>query len=180
MSAVGLLVVGGPRSASADVETLLSTLPARLHVPVVVALHRGPNDLLTGPLGRRCLLPVVEPDDKEGLEAGRVYLAPAGYHLLVDRGSVVLSREPAEHGQRPAMDPLFESAADAYGPGAVGLLFGGHEDGWAGFNTLRERGGRVALIGEGEPVDGVERVAVSDVKSWLMRLAYAPRMKVEP
>jgi two-component system chemotaxis response regulator CheB len=180
MSPVGLLVVGGPRNASADVETLLSTLPARLTVPVAVALHRGPGDLLTGPLGRRCLLPVVEPDDKEDLEPGRVYLAPAGYHLLVDKGSVALSREPAEHGQCPAMDPLFESAADAYGPAAVGLLFGGHEDGWAGLSALRERGARVALIGEGEPVDGVERVAVGEVKSWLARLAYAPRMKVQP
>jgi two-component system chemotaxis response regulator CheB len=180
MSAVGLLVVGAPRNASAEVETLLSTLPAMLHVPVVLVLHRGPNDLLTGPLGRRCLLPVVEPDDKEALEAGRVYLAPAGYHLLVDRDGVVLSREPAEHGQRPALDPLFESAADMYGPAAAGLLFAGHEDGWAGFTALRERGGQVALVGEGESVDGVERVSVNEVKNWLARLAYAPRMKVQP
>jgi two-component system chemotaxis response regulator CheB len=180
MSPLGLLVVGAPRGASAEVELLLSTLPARLHVPVVVALHRGSGDLLAGPLGRRCLLPVVEPDDKEELEAGRVYLAPAGYHLLVDRDSVALSREPAEHGHRPAMDPLFESAADAYGPAAAGLLFGGHEDGWAGLTALRERGGRVALVGDGSPVDGVERVAVDAVKSWLARLAYAPRLKVQP
>jgi two-component system chemotaxis response regulator CheB len=180
MSPLGLLVVGAPRSASAEVEAVLATLPARLHVPVVVALHRGPGDLLVGPLGRRCPLPVVEPDDKELLEAGRVYLAPAGYHLLVDRDGVALSREPAEHGQRPALDPLFESAADAYGPAAAGLLFGGHEDGWAGLTALRERGGRAALAGEGEPVDGVERVGINDVKTWLARLAYAPRVKVQP
>ena len=78
------------------------------------------------------------------------------------------------------MDPLFESAADAYGPAAAALLFSGHEDGWAGLSTLGARGGHVAVIGEGEPVEGVERVALNDVKVWLARLSYVPRMKVQP
>ena len=80
----------------------------------------------------------------------------------------------------PAVDPLFESAADAYGPAATALLFSGHEDGWAGLATLSARGGRVAVIGEGEPVEGVERVPLKDVKVWLARLSYVPRMKVQP
>jgi two-component system chemotaxis response regulator CheB len=180
MSPLGLLVIGAPRNASAELEALLALLPASLPVPVVLALHRGPHDALTGPLGKRCALPVVEPDDKDELEAGRVYLAPAGYHLLVDKGSVILSREPAEHGQRPAMDPLFDSAADSYGAAAAGLLFGGHEDGWSGLSALRERGGRVALIGGGAPLEGGECVPLSEVKVWLARLSYAPRMKVQP
>ena len=180
MNALGLLVVGAPRGAEDEVEALLATLSPRLSVPVVVVFHRGAQELLTRSLGRRCPLAVLEPDDKEELAAGRVYLAPAGYHLLVDRGSLCLSREPAEHGQRPAINPLFESAADAYGPAAAGLLFGGHEDGWAGLGTLRERGGHVAVVGEGEPVEGVERIPLSEVKDWLARLSYAPRMKVQP
>ncbi|WP_224248640.1 chemotaxis protein CheB [Hyalangium gracile] len=180
MSPLGLLVVGAPRGASAEVEALLASLSPRLSVPVLLALHRGPHDLLAMPLGRRCPLPVLEPDDKEELVGGRVYLAPAGYHLLVDRDSLCLSREPAEHGQRPAIDPLFESAADAYGPAAAGLLFGEHEDGWAGMSALRARGGHVAVVGEGQPVDGVERVPLSEVRNWLARWAHAPRMKVQP
>lgn len=180
MSPLGLLVVGAPRSCAAELEVLLSLLPARFNVPVAVVLHRGPHDLLAGPLGRRCLLPVVEPDDKDELLAGRVYLAPAGYHLLVDRDSVALSREPAEYGQRPAINPLFESAADAYGPSAAGLLFSGHEDGWAGLSALRERGGRVAIIGAGEGLEEGERVSLDEVKAWLARLSYGPRMKVQP
>jgi two-component system, chemotaxis family, protein-glutamate methylesterase/glutaminase len=180
MSPLGLLVVGAPKSAEAEVEALLSTLSPRLSIPVVLVFHRGAQERLIGSLGRHCPLPVLEPDDKEDLVGGRVYLAPAGYHLLVDRGSICLSREPAEHGQRPAMDPLFESAADAYGPSAVGLLFGEHEDGWLGLTTLRERGGHVAVVGEGEPVEGVERVPLSQVKDWLARLSPAPRMKVQP
>jgi two-component system chemotaxis response regulator CheB len=180
MNPPGLLVLGAPRGAVAEVETLLALLPARFPVPVALVLHRGPHDVLAGPLGRRCALPVVEPDDKEDLQAGRVYLAPAGYHLLVDRGIVVLSREPLEFGQRPAIDPLFESAAEAYGPAAAGLLLGGHDDGWAGLNVLLERGGRVAIVGGAAPVEGVECVPLGGGKSWLARLFHTPRMKVQP
>ncbi len=181
MSALGLLVVGVPRSASAEVETLLSLLPARLAVPVALVLHREPKDALAGPLARRCPLPVVEPDDKEDLVPGRVHLAPTGYHLLVDRGMVVLSCEPSEHGQRPAIDALFESAADAYGPAAVGVLFAGHEDGWAGLAALRARGGHAVVVGEGaSPEADVERIPLHALGEWLGRLSSTPRLKVEP
>jgi two-component system chemotaxis response regulator CheB len=180
MSPLGVLVVGAPRGAEAQVEALLATLSPRLSMPVVVVFHRGAQERLISALGRRSPLPVLEPDDKDDLVAGRVYLAPEGYHLLLDRGSVCLSREPSEHGQRPAIDPLFESTADAYGPAAVGLLFGGHEDGWAGLSALRERGGHVAVVGEGEPVEGVERVPLSEVQGWLARRSPAPRLKVQP
>lgn len=182
MSGVGLLVVGAPRAAAADVETLLTLLPREWTAPVVLTLHRGPHDALAAPLGRRCALPVVEPDDKEDLLPGRVYLAPSGYHLLVDRGCVALSVEPPEHGQRPCLDALFESAADSYGPRAAGLLYAGHEDGPAGLALLQARGARVAVVGEdgegGGGLDGtVERLSLDTVGSWLARLAYVPRAR---
>ncbi|ATB45147.1 chemotaxis protein CheB [Corallococcus macrosporus] len=185
MSPLGLLVVGAPRAAAADVESVLALLPPHLAVPVVLALHRGPLDALAAPLGRRCALPVVEPDDKDLLVPGAVYLAPAGYHLLVDRGSVALSVEPPEHGQRPGLDALFESAADSHGPRAAGLLFAGHEDGVAGLHALQARGGRVAVVGPhpagGEGEDGeMEQLTLGSVGGWLARLAYVPRSKVLP
>ncbi|NMO21782.1 chemotaxis protein CheB [Pyxidicoccus fallax] len=185
MSPVGVLVVGAPRAAAADVESLLTLLPRELAVPVVVALHRGPHDALAAPLGRRCALPVVEPDDKDDLVPGRVYLAPYGYHLLVDKGCVALSVEPPEHGQRPGLDALFESAADSYGPRAAGLLFTGHEDGVAGLHRLQARGGRVAVVGEdwegGEGQEGeVERLSPGGLGAWLARLAWAPRARGLP
>jgi two-component system chemotaxis response regulator CheB len=185
MTNVGVLVVGAPRAAAADVEALLSLLPRELSLPVVVALHRGPHDALAAPLGRRCALPVVEPDDKDDLVAGRVYLAPSGYHLLVDRGCMSLSVEPPEHGHRPCLDALFESAADSYGPRAAGLLFTGHEDGARGLSLLQARGGRVAVVGDdwegGEGQEGeVERLSPNTVGAWLSRLAYVPRAKVQP
>ncbi|WP_426756788.1 chemotaxis protein CheB [Myxococcus sp. Y35] len=185
MSPLGLLVVGAPRSAAADVESVLALLPPHLTVPVVVALHRGPLDALAAPLGRRCALPVVEPDDKDELQPGCVYLAPAGYHLLVDGSSVALSVEPPEHGQRPGLDALFESAADSHGARAAGLLFAGHEDGVAGLHVLQARGGRVAVVGAlqsgGEGEEGeMEQLTLGTVGGWLARLAYVPRSKVQP
>ncbi|MDC0710932.1 chemotaxis protein CheB [Stigmatella sp. ncwal1] len=180
MSPLGLLVVGAPREALAEVQAALSMLPTRMPVPVVLVVHRGRHEVLAGPLGHRCPLPVVEPDDKQALLPGRVYLAPAGYHLLVDGGCVCLSREPAEHGQRPSIDALFESASEAHGPGVAGLLFGGHDDGWAGLAALREQGGCAAVIHAEEETDGVERVPLGGVKDWLARLVSGTRMKVLP
>jgi|GEM_PF-1710489 len=185
MSPLGLLVVGAPRSAAADVESVLALLPPHLPVPVVLALHRGPLDALAAPLGRRCALPVVEPDDKDELRPGCVYLAPAGYHLLVDGSCVALSVEPPEHGQRPGLDALFESAADSHGPRAAGLLFTGHEDGVAGLHVLQARGGRVAVVGArragGDGEEGeLEQLTPGTVGGWLARLAYVPRSRVQP
>lgn len=184
MSPVGVLVVGAPRGAGADVATLLAQLPQNFPAPVVVVLHRGPVDLLVQPLSRVSALPVVEPDDKDELLPGRVYLAPHGYHLLVDRGSVCLSVEPPEHRQRPAIDPLLESAGDAYGPNAAAILFAGHEDGWDGLAELRRRGGRGVVVGdgegEGEGEGDVERISLSGVGAWLSRLGAAPRAKDLP
>lgn len=185
MNPLGLLVVGAPRCAAADVESALALLPPNLPVPVVLALHRGPLDALAAPLGRRCALPVVEPDDKDPLLPGAVYLAPAGYHLLVDRGCVSLSVEPPEHGQRPGLDALFESAADSHGPRAAGLLFAGHEDGVAGLQVLHARGARVAVVsalqtgGAGEE-GAMAQLTLGSVGGWLARLAYVPRSKVLP
>ncbi|SEM48214.1 two-component system, chemotaxis family, response regulator CheB [Stigmatella aurantiaca] len=180
MSPLGLLVVGAPREALERVQATLAVLPARMPVPVALVLHRGRHEVLAGPLGHRCPLPVVEPDDKEALLPGRVYLAPAGYHLLVDGGFACLSREPAEHGQRPAINALFESASEAHGPGVAGLLFSGHEDGWAGLSVLREQGGRAAVTPPGDEAEGVERVAPGEVKGWLERLISGTRGKVQP
>ncbi|MCP3100931.1 chemotaxis protein CheB [Myxococcus sp. K15C18031901] len=180
---VGLLVVGAPRSAASDVEVLLSRLPALLPVPVVLVQHRGPLDALAAPLGRRCPLSVVEPDDKDDLVPGRVHLAPAGYHLLVDRGTVCLSVEPPEHGCRPSIDALFDSTADSHGASAAALLFAGHEDGLAGLGRLRSRGGRVAVVGEAEEAGvgpEVERLSLADVDGWLSRWVHLPRGRVSP
>jgi two-component system chemotaxis response regulator CheB len=93
-------------------------------------------------------MPVVEPEDKEPVEHGRVYLAPAGYHLLVDGGAFALSTDEPVAYARPSIDVLFESAADVYGERVIGVvLTGSNDDGARGLARIKERGG-VAVVQE--------------------------------
>jgi len=95
-------------------------------------------ELLAG-VGR---LPVRTPGDGEVFDAGTIYLAPPDHHLLVDRRTVRTTRGPRENGVRPAIDPLFRSAAAHHGPRVVGVLLTGlRDDGTAGLQAVRRSGG---------------------------------------
>ena len=93
---------------------------------------------------------MVDADDKQWIEPSHVYLAPADYHLLVERtgerGELHLSCEDAVRFSRPSIDVLFESAADAYGPQLIGVvLTGSNEDGARGAKRIKELGGLVIV-----------------------------------
>ena len=93
-------------------------------------------------LARSSRLPVSEPEDKEPLLPGRVYLAPRDYHLLIQSGSFALSIDPPVGFARPSIDVLFESAADEYRERAVGvILTGANHDGARGLAKIKEHGG---------------------------------------
>ena len=97
-------------------------------------------------MGQSAGFPVVEPNDKEPLEAGCVYLAPADYHLLIEIGSLALSTEAPVNHVRPSIDVLFESAAAAYGSGVVGVILTGSVwDGASGCARIKECGGVVLV-----------------------------------
>src|SRR5205823_4700825 len=81
-------------------------------------------------LAKRTVLPVREASDKDALEPGHVYIAPAGYHLLVERGSLALSTDEPERFSRPSIDVLFESVADSYRDEAVGIVLTGPRTSW--------------------------------------------------
>ena len=144
-----LIVVGASWGGLHAVGRLLETLPAELDVPVAIAQHRAPEarqtslpDLLQTSPER----PVRDVEDKDPIERGVVYLAPPDYHLLVERGHFSLSTDARVNFARPSIDVLFESAADAYGPAAVGIILtGANEDGAAGLARLKEAGG-VAIV----------------------------------
>lgn len=128
---------------------ILPALPAQFPVPVAVVLHVPPTrrSLLVDVLGARSAIPVVEVDDKQPFDKGALYVAPANYHLLVERTrTFALSVDPPVQYSRPSIDVLFESAADAYGPrlGAV-LLSGANDDGAAGLARIHNAGGLVAV-----------------------------------
>jgi two-component system chemotaxis response regulator CheB len=139
-----LIVVGGSWGGMSAVGRLLEDLPADFPAPMVVVLHRGEGsgDALSVILGRSGPLPVREVDDKSLLVDGCVYVAPPGYHLLVERGSLALSTEAAVHYSRPSIDVTFESAAEAYESRTVGvILTGDNEDGAAGLGEIKRYGG---------------------------------------
>lgn len=142
--ATELVVIGTSLGGLAALEIVLGSLPEYFPLAVAVVQHRGldSNDVLSLVLQLHCALPVGEPDDKDPIEPGRIYLAPSDYHLLVDRGSFALSTEPRVSHARPSIDVLFESAASAYGPGLVGVvLTGANSDGAVGLSRIKERGG---------------------------------------
>src|SRR5262245_50166626 len=102
-------------------ETILRGLGAGFPVPVAVVQHRGPSVAteMVPLLQRVSQLVVSEPDDKEALRPGHVYVAPPDYHLLVEKGRVALSVDARVCHARPSIDVLFESAADSYAAGVL-------------------------------------------------------------
>jgi len=139
-----IVVIGTSTGGLKALQTLLPGLPAEFALPIVIAQHRS-KDLESGLceyLAECSQLPVNEPDDKEPLLAGRVYLAPRDYHLLIENRSFALSTAQSVRFARPSIDVLFESAADAFQTKAIGvILTGANTDGAQGLATIKARGG---------------------------------------
>lgn len=124
--------------------TLARNLPHDFAAPVCIVLHI-PSDapsLLAHILNREGTLPAKHAEDGEQLENGRIYIAPPDCHLLVSRdGTLHVARGPRENRHRPAVDPLFRSAALAFGDRAIGVvLTGTMDDGTAGMIALHKAG----------------------------------------
>ena len=149
MTRVDAIVIGGSAGALDALAVILPALPAKLGVPIALVLHVPPHkrSLLVDVLGARCAMPVIEVDDKQPFDAGMLYVAPANYHLLLERTrTFALSVDPPVRFSRPSIDVLFESAADAYGDRlAAVLLSGANDDGVIGLTKIRERGGVIAV-----------------------------------
>jgi two-component system chemotaxis response regulator CheB len=144
----GVVVIGASLGGFDAVRLLLGGLPASFPAPIVLVQHRmsDPDGLLVELLGVESLLPVSEPEDKDPIVPGHVYLAPSDYHLLLERGFFSLSTEAPVCHARPSIDVLFQSAADSYGPSAVAvLLTGSNRDGASGARAVKNAGGRVLV-----------------------------------
>ena len=124
---------------------VLKALPQDFPVPVFLVQHlrASPENRLPKVLGQRVKLPVLSPEDKETIEAGHVYVAPPGYHMLVDDdGTLALSLHWPVFYSRPSVDELFFSAGHIYGAGTLAvLLTGANEDGAEGMHYIARRGG---------------------------------------
>jgi two-component system chemotaxis response regulator CheB len=146
----GIIGIGASWGGVRALGVVLGGLPADLSVPIVIAQHRGEDGpaLLADTLNRRAPMSVVEATDKDVPQPGTAYLAPPGYHLLVERNSLSLSTDEPERFSRPSIDVLFDSVADSYGDDAVGvILTGASDDGAKGLASIRRSGG-VTLVQE--------------------------------
>jgi two-component system chemotaxis response regulator CheB len=148
-----IAVIGGSAGGARALAAILAALPESFRMPVAVALHRGKEsgDTLVHFLQRSTRLTVKEAQDKDALSCGCLYLAPPDYHLLVERDCVALSTEGPVLWARPSVDVLFESAADAWGERAVGvILSGASSDGALGLLRIKQRGGLALVQDPGE------------------------------
>lgn len=139
-----IIVVGTSTGGLKALQTLLSGLPADFPLPIVIVQHRRKDSEsgLCDFLGQSSSLLVSEPEDKEPLVSGHVYLAARDYHLLIENGSFALSTDPPVGFARPSIDVLFESAADEFQERAIGvILTGANRDGARGLAAIKALGG---------------------------------------
>jgi len=142
---IDAVVIGASAGGLEALLRILSGLPASYGLPVVVLLHL-PSDgesRLCEVFAARLSMPVCEAGDKAPAVPGTVYVAAAGYHLLVEQDhSFSLSCEAPVRYSRPSIDVLMESAADAWGPRLAGvLLTGANDDGAEGLASIGRHGG---------------------------------------
>lgn len=144
---VELALIGTSQGGMRAMQQILAALPPDFALPLVLVIHRdADSELLVEILQRSSPFPVTDALDKQPLERGKLYVAPANYHLLIEAGHTALSTEAPVHFARPSIDAAFETAADAYGPRLLGILLtGSNHDGAAGLLKIKQRGGTIIV-----------------------------------
>jgi two-component system chemotaxis response regulator CheB len=184
-----IVAIGASAGSIEALSRLVGGLPADLPAAVFVVVHlsEGSPSMLPRILDRAGPLQAAHPEDGDSVQNGRVYVAPPNLHLLLEDGTIRLTRGPYENRSRPAVDPLFRTAALAYGPRVVGVVLSGAlDDGSAGLRAIKRRGG-VAVVQDpdealvrGMPQSALRYVevdhvlAVEKIASLLSRLAREP------
>lgn len=191
-----IIVVGASAGGVEALGQLVCDLPPDLPAAIFVVLHVSPQGTSVLPKilnryiqkrNRESSLRACHPQDGEAIQYGRIYVAPPDRHLLVKDGYVNVARGPKENSHRPAVDPLFRTAAREYGPRVVGVVLSGNlDDGTAGLVAVKKRGG-VAIVQNpdealysGMPRSAIENVdvdhilSVSEIVPVLVELAHKP------
>jgi two-component system, chemotaxis family, protein-glutamate methylesterase/glutaminase len=184
-----IIVVGASAGGVEALSQLVAGLPKDLPAAIFVVIHipAQSKSFLPHILSRKGKLPASHATDGEVIEPGRIYIAPPDYHLLVKRGYIRLVKGPKENSCRPAVDPLFRTAAKAYGRRVIGVILSGTlDDGTAGLMDVKHFAG-VAVVQEpkdspysGMPSSAIEHVEVdhilplSSIAPVLVRLAHEP------
>jgi len=139
-----IIVVGASAGGIQTIRALTAALPPDLAASIFIVVHTSPEapGLIADILNNSGNLPAVHAIDDEIIKKGRIYIAPPDHHLLLEPNRVRVTRGPKENRFRPAVDPLFRSAAQTYGPRVIGVILTGYmDDGTAGLWTVKQLGG---------------------------------------
>ncbi len=167
-----IVAVGTSSGGLEALRALLGALPVDFPAPLCVVMHAGAESpgFLPELLNRVTALEVRCAADGDLLRAGHVYVAPPDRHLLVEPGRLCVTAGPRENRFRPAIDPLFRSVAQVFGPGAVGaLLTGSLDDGTSGLDVIKRLGGIAVVQDPADalfpemPQSAIDHVAVDHV-----------------
>jgi len=143
-----IIVIGASAGGIEALQTLLKALPGDFDASVLVVLHTSNHagSLLPQILQRAGNLPVFHPSDKCPIAKGNVYVAPPDFHMIVEGDILRVVKGPRENLHRPAIDPLFRSAAASYGRRVIGVILTGMlDDGTSGLMLIQARGGETVI-----------------------------------
>lgn len=190
-----IVVIGASAGGVEALTKLVSGLPVDLPVALFVVLHISSHgtSILPRILSRAGALEAIHPSHDEVIKSGRIYVAPPDHHLLIKRGHIHLGRGSKENGHRPAIDPLFRTAARAYGSRVIGVVLSGAlDDGTAGLLAVKMQGG-ISIVQNPDdalypdmPRSAIENVQidyilpVSEIAATLVSLAQEPLHEEEP
>lgn len=189
MGITRLVVIGTSAGGVEALRTLASQLPGDFTAPICVVIHIPPDapGLLPSILANAGPLPAAHASTGVKMQPGRFYIAPPDHHLVVEDGLLQLTKGPRENRFRPAVDPLFRSAAEAYGPRAIGVVLTGRlDDGTAGLKAIKRLGGTTVIqdprdaVFPSMPLNAARQVAIDhcvpldDMGRLLTELARTP------
>ena len=149
-----VVVIGASLGGIDALQQLVARLPASFPAPIVLVQHIGAHpSVLPDILSTRGPLPAVHARDGQRIAAGHLYLAPPDRHVLLDGSTLHLSKGPKEHHSRPAIDPLFRTAALSRGADVIGVVLTGLlTDGTAGLQAIKQCGGVAVVQDPGDAV----------------------------
>jgi two-component system chemotaxis response regulator CheB len=147
MSNSDLIVIGASAGGVEALRSLLALLPRQLPAAIVAVIHTAPTSrLLPTVLSRTCPLPVMQTHDHARIRRGHVYIAAPDRQTWIHDGILRVEKGPRENGHRPAIDPLFRSAAQAYSKRVIGVILTGMQsDGAIGLSWIKKAGGKAIV-----------------------------------
>lgn len=187
-----IIVIGASAGGFEALKKLVDGLPESMDASIFIVWHMAGDvkGILPQVLNKSNTLFAAHGKDLEVVKPGRIYVAPPDHHMLIEKGMIRITRGPKENRFRPAIDPLFRSAAFEYGPRVIGIVLSGAlDDGSAGLWTIKERGG-LAIVQDPEEaevssmpssamraVDVDYKVAIMDMPELLVKLSGEPVLR---